>query len=50
MSAALRKTLAAPRKMLAATHLIFAKDQKWAWDAPQGPRGPPTPIIEILSV
>ena len=30
--------------MLAATHLMFAKDQRGAWGAPPGPKGPPLPL------
>ena len=38
---------AAPRKMTATTHLMFAKDQRGGLRSPPGPRGPtPTPILE----
>ena len=33
-----------PRIMLAATHLMFAKDQRGVLEEPQGT--PPTPILE----
>ena len=38
---------AAPRIMLAATHIMFTKDQRGALRRPPGPQGTPlTPILE----
>merc|ERR1711973_923087 len=47
MSCKLLQMLVIPHKMTAATHLMFAKDQRGGLRSPPGPRGPPpTPILE----
>ena len=47
MTAASCKMSATPCIILAATHLIFAKDQRGGLRSPPEPQGtPPTPILE----